>query len=84
MRIVFMTLLCLHLEHPDLPQSDLLDDGIVFRLHKLLDGDDLSRVFVPALEHNAVRTLPDLRYLLVLLHHNVKQKNPGESTESAA
>lgn len=56
------------LEHPDLPQRDLLDDGVVLRLHKLLDGDDLPRVFVPALEDDAVGALSDLSDLLVLLH----------------
>ncbi len=25
--------------------------GIILRLHKLLDGNDLSGVFIPALEH---------------------------------
>ena len=56
------------LEHPDLPQCDLLDDGVVLRLHKLLDGDDLPRVFVSALEDDAVGALSDLSDLLVLLH----------------
>lgn len=59
---------CFHLEHPDLPQCDLFDDGIVLRLHKLLDGDDLPRVFVSALEDDAVGALSDLSDLLVLLH----------------
>lgn len=57
-----------NLEHPDLPQRDLLDDGIVFGLNELLDGHDLARVSVPALEHDAVGSLSDLPDLLVLLH----------------
>lgn len=57
-----------NLQHPDLPQGDLFDDGIVFGLHELLDGDDLARVSVPALEHNTVGALADLPNLLVLLH----------------
>lgn len=57
-----------NLEHPDLPQRDLFDDGIVFGLNKLLDGDDLARVSVPALEHNTVGSLADLPDLLVLVH----------------
>lgn len=60
--------MCHHLEHPDLPQCDLFDDGIVLGLHKLLDGDDLPRVFVSALEDDAVRALSDLSNLFVLLH----------------
>lgn len=57
-----------NLEHPDLPQGDLFDDGIVFGLHEFLDGDDLARVSVPALEHNTVGSLADLPDLLILLH----------------
>lgn len=59
---------CHHLQHPDLPKCDLFDDGIVLGLYKLLDGDDLPRVFVPALEDDAVGALSDLSNLLVLLH----------------
>lgn len=57
-----------NLEHPDLPQRNLFDDGIVFGLNELLDGHDLARVSVPALEHNTVGALADLPDLLVLLH----------------
>lgn len=64
---IIIIMLC-YLQHPDLPQCDLFDDGIVLRLHKLLDGDDLPRVFVPALEDDTVGALSDLPNLLVLLH----------------
>lgn len=57
-----------NLQHPDLPQRDLFDDGIVFGLNELLDGHDVARVSVPALEHNTVGSLSDLPDLLVLLH----------------
>lgn len=57
-----------NLQHPDLPQRDLFDDGIVFGLHELFDGDDLARISVPALEHNTVGALANLPNLLVLLH----------------
>lgn len=64
----------LYLQHPDLPQCNLPNDGIVLRLHKLLDGDDLPRVSVPALEDHAVGALPDLPNLLVLLHIHTGMK----------
>lgn len=61
-----------NLQHPDLPQRDLFDDGVVFGLHELLDGDDLARVSVPALEHDTVGALADLPDLLVLLHLSLR------------
>ena len=53
------------LEHPDLPQGDLLDQGIVLALNELLDGDEVARVARPALVHHAVAALAYLTQLLV-------------------
>ena len=53
------------LEHPDLPQGDLLDQGIVLALNELLDGDEVARVPRPALVHHPVTALADLAQLLV-------------------
>lgn len=66
-----------NLEHPDLPQRDLFDGGVVFGLNELLDGDDLARVSVPTLEHNTVGSLADLPDLLVLLHLKVGRRTSG-------
>lgn len=57
-----------HLEHADLPQGDLPDHRVLLGLQELLDGHNLPRVLVAALEDDAVGALPDLAQLLVALH----------------
>ena len=58
------------LEHPDLPQGDLLDQGIVLALNELLDGDEVARVPRPTLVHHAVAALAYLTQLLVPIQIN--------------
>ena len=53
------------LEHPDLPEGDLLDQRIVLALHELLDGHEVSGVPRPALVHHAVAALANLTQLLI-------------------
>ena len=53
------------LEHPDLPEGDLLDQGIVLALHELLDGHEMPGVSRPALVHHAVAALAYLTQLLI-------------------
>jgi len=57
-----------HLQHADLPQRDLPDHRVLLGLQELLDGHDLPRLPVAALEDDAVGALPDLAQLLVPLH----------------
>ena len=58
-----------YLEHPNLSQSNLLDKRVIFGLHVLLDGHQLSILSVAALEDNAITAFAYFRYLLVLLHN---------------
>ena len=57
------------LEHPDLSERDLLDQGIVLALDKLLDGHKVSRVSRPTLVHHAIAALANLAQLLVASKH---------------
>lgn len=57
-----------HLQHTYFSQRNLLNHWVVFRLHKLLDGDYLVSVSVSALEHNAVGTLTNFGQLFIFLH----------------
>ena len=53
------------LEHPDLPERDLLDQGIVLALHELLDGHEVPGVPGPALVHHPIAALAYLTQLLI-------------------
>ena len=57
------------LEHPDLPERDLLDQGVVLALHELLDGHEVARVSRPALVHHAIAALAYLAQLLIPATH---------------
>lgn len=48
-----------HLQHSYFSQGNLLNDRVILRFDKLLDGDDLASVSVSALEHHAVGALTD-------------------------
>lgn len=58
-----------YLEHSDLPESDLLHSLVLVCLQKLLDGNKLSRVLVPALHHHAIGSLTNVPKVVILLHN---------------
>lgn len=57
-----------YLQHTYFSQRNLLNDRIILRFHKLLDGDDLAGVSVSALEHHTVGALTYFGQLFIFLH----------------
>lgn len=57
-----------YLQHAYFSQCNLLNDRIIFRFHKLLDGNYLAGVSVSALKHHTVGALADFGQLFIFLH----------------
>ena len=57
-----------HLQHTYFSQGYLLNDRVVFRLHKLLDGDYLAGVSVSAFKYHAIGTLTNFGQFFIFLH----------------
>lgn len=57
-----------YLEHADFSQGDFLYDRVIFRFQKSLDGHDLTRVPVSALEHHPVGAFSNLPNFFIFLH----------------
>ena len=58
-----------HLEHLHLAHGGLLDYFVLLGLLELLDGHHFAGLVAAALEHHAVRALPDDPHYIVLLHY---------------
>lgn len=57
------------LEHADFSKGDFLYDRVIFGFQKPLDGHDLTRVSVSALEHYPIGTFSNLSNFFVFLHY---------------
>ncbi len=64
----WLMLISSHLQHTYFSQCNLLNDRVIFRFHKLLDGNYLAAVSVSAFEHHTVRTLTNFGQLFIFLH----------------
>mmetsp|Transcript_2774 Transcript_2774/g.9782 ORF Transcript_2774/g.9782 Transcript_2774/m.9782 type:complete len:392 (-) Transcript_2774:343-1518(-) len=66
-----------HAQDLHLAQRRLAHDLVVLRLLELLDREDLARLLVAALEHDAVRPLPHDAHHLILVHGDSPAAAPG-------
>jgi hypothetical protein len=58
-----------YLEHADFSKGDFLYDRVIFGFQKPLDGHDLTRVPVSALEHYPIGAFSNLSNFFIFFHY---------------